>query len=382
MSVLLTSLSSRHDLNPDRDFILHGRGSSYWERKEYYPNSSLTGTTAQLSQHSIYNPDNYRVKKKVYARSMTDLANNLQVLSHEVDNTLKKGVPYDYGEIDKEIAKEMQYQRQLKKEITAADFREPFPGETLRTELDEDELLRMYEERVKQLELTGKPKSPRESQWFVNPNHIVGNTSEAPTLQSVGRSYRYGKTNENVMSDKDKKAMDFFPATFSSAYEMCALDYPACETLNASAPPSMRMSRSKSASKLNKSYTFRTPDRSFRDDQDLDKLFLLTNEAPTIGKSGVYLTSPHQLTLGKLRLERLRLEEAKLLELKRQDELERIRGPRPKWYMSKGPDFHYEAKKNTQLVRSLSEYQDMLDYREDLLRSSGDNPHILNSCTW
>ncbi|KAH3739494.1 hypothetical protein DPMN_046146 [Dreissena polymorpha] len=41
--------------------------------------------------------------------------------------------------------------------------------------------------------------------------------------------------------------------------------------------------------------------------------------------------------------------------------------------MSKGPDFHYEAQKNTQLVRSQSEFQDLLDYREDLLRSSYEN---------
>lgn len=41
--------------------------------------------------------------------------------------------------------------------------------------------------------------------------------------------------------------------------------------------------------------------------------------------------------------------------------------------MSKGPDFHYESHKNTNMIRSLSDYQDMLDYREDLLRSSYEN---------
>ena len=45
------------------------------------------------------------------------------------------------------------------------------------------------------------------------------------------------------------------------------------------------------------------------------------------------MMSPYQTFLGKLRLERLQLEEAKLLELKRRAELERIRGPKPKWYV-------------------------------------------------
>lgn len=38
--------------------------------------------------------------------------------------------------------------------------------------------------------------------------------------------------------------------------------------------------------------------------------------------------------------------------------------------MSKGPDFHYESHKNLNLIRSASDIQDMLDYREDVARSS------------
>ena len=49
------------------------------------------------------------------------------------------------------------------------------------------------------------------------------------------------------------------------------------------------------------------------------------------GSSNVFIMSPYQKSLGKLRLERLQLEETKLLELKRITELERIRGPKPKW---------------------------------------------------
>ena len=266
-------------------FVLTLHFSHFRERKGFYPNSTLTGTTARLSQNSIYNPDNYKDKKTVYARSLTDLANNLQVLSKEVDQTLKYGVRgYDEGEIDRAIEKEVKYQRQLRKEIEASQFSDPVPGETLRSELEDDELLKMYEERVQQLELSGAPKSPKESQWYVNPNHLA-NTSEAPTLQSIGRLFRYGKGSEKVRADKDRIALDHFPVTMGSSYEMSALDYPASEPLDRTAPPSMRRTRSKSASRLGRSFTFRAPDRSFRDDQHLDKQYLMTSEAPVIGET-------------------------------------------------------------------------------------------------
>ena len=40
--------------------------------------------------------------------------------------------------------------------------------------------------------------------------------------------------------------------------------------------------------------------------------------------------SPFQHELARLRMERLRIEEAHILEVKRKEELERIRGPQPK----------------------------------------------------
>jgi len=42
-------------------------------------------------------------------------------------------------------------------------------------------------------------------------------------------------------------------------------------------------------------------------------------------------SSPYEAEVSRLRLEQLRLDEEHLLERKRQHELERIRGPQPKW---------------------------------------------------
>ncbi|KAK2181473.1 hypothetical protein NP493_388g02043 [Ridgeia piscesae] len=69
-------------------------------------------------------------------------------------------------------------------------------------------------------------------------------------------------------------------------------------------------------------------------------------------------------------MERLRIEEEHLLEVKRQEELERIRGPRPKWYMMKSRDFNYELHKNTELLQNKDNWQDLLDYRVELERAS------------
>ena len=53
------------------------------------------------------------------------------------------------------------------------------------------------------------------------------------------------------------------------------------------------------------------------------------------GGSGAGLSmSPYQHELARLWMERLRIEEVHILEVKRKEELERIRGPQPKWLVS------------------------------------------------
>uniref|UniRef100_H3BIR4 Uncharacterized protein n=1 Tax=Latimeria chalumnae TaxID=7897 RepID=H3BIR4_LATCH len=80
--------------------------------------------------------------------------------------------------------------------------------------------------------------------------------------------------------------------------------------------------------------------------------------------------SPYQQELAHLRLQRLRVEEELLLELKRQQELERTRGPKPKWYEMKGSQFHYEARKNNELLRTSKDWQSLFNYRQELLSAS------------
>ncbi|KAM4651335.1 uncharacterized protein O3C94_013836 [Discoglossus pictus] len=105
--------------------------------------------------------------------------------------------------------------------------------------------------------------------------------------------------------------------------------------------------------------------------EEISERFLQTLTEREVGIS-VLEASPYQQELARLRLERLRVEEELLLELKRQQELERTRGPKPKWYEMKSSQFHYEARKNNELLKSSKDYQSIYNYRQELSAASRD----------
>ncbi|XP_039364986.1 uncharacterized protein LOC120387836 isoform X3 [Mauremys reevesii] len=103
--------------------------------------------------------------------------------------------------------------------------------------------------------------------------------------------------------------------------------------------------------------------------QEINERFLQTLAEGAVGRSLIEM-SPYQKELARLRLERLRVEEEWLLELKRQQELERTRGPKPKWYEMKNSQFHYEAHKNNELLRNSQDLQSVYNYRQELASMS------------
>ncbi|XP_032087977.1 uncharacterized protein LOC116518584 [Thamnophis elegans] len=116
-------------------------------------------------------------------------------------------------------------------------------------------------------------------------------------------------------------------------------------------------------------YSLASSDISSPSAEEINERFLQTLSESTMGRDLIEM-SPYQKELARLRLECLRVEEGWLLELKRQQELERTRGPRPKWYEMRDSQFHYEAHKNNKLLRSSPEIQSVFDYREALARAS------------
>ncbi|XP_061457285.1 uncharacterized protein LOC133372540 isoform X2 [Rhineura floridana] len=103
--------------------------------------------------------------------------------------------------------------------------------------------------------------------------------------------------------------------------------------------------------------------------QEINERFLQTLSEGAVGRALVEM-SPYQQELARLRLEHLRVEEAWLLELKRQQELERTRGPKPKWYEMRNSQFHYEARKNNELLRNSQDVQSIYNYRQQLAMAS------------
>ena len=95
--------------------------------------------------------------------------------------------------------------------------------------------------------------------------------------------YKYGEKSKHAYSDKDKKALNYFPITLGSAYVLGAASFPDIEPLQYSVPPSMRKARSKSI-RLTRAdvYSLRSIDR-FDTTPHVDKLYWMSSEAPAIG---------------------------------------------------------------------------------------------------
>ncbi|KAL3882221.1 hypothetical protein ACJMK2_028586 [Sinanodonta woodiana] len=349
---------SSHLMNPDEDFILHGQSTSFWEKPVYLNNSQLTTTTDRLCQHTLFNPTNYKDK---YTRSIS----SLDSLSKDQKNSLNRSVTFsDDHHHDKYSVSTYGQQKLL-------------DGPTRRNH--NEVLYRPYNED--QNGLDSKPWSPHKSDWYVRPKHLLS-TKEYPSLESAGMSRWAGKSHNRSTgtigaaiaseieqkgkvydSDEDLRlSMTYFPVTLGASYELEPFG-----KLTQSTALLEQTRRSKSAK------TWRS--EKFDSSKDMNKLFFRTAEAPKTGSASVLMTSPYVSKLAKLRMEKLRIEEDLLLEAKRLEELERIRGPRPSWYESTGPDFHYEAHKNTELLKLQNNWQDLMDYREDLLRSSRDLAH-------
>ncbi|KAL8571749.1 hypothetical protein ACOMHN_060834 [Nucella lapillus] len=197
---------------------------------------------------------------------------------------------------------------------------------------------------------------------------------------------------------KDLMASEYFPVTMSS-----------CSASEGSTSPRRSRSRSSSHHRLAKSAVVRSgsPGRTpvtdnFRNMKRLEKLYLVTSEVPATGnisdlpKEGYgvlqilrdivdilrqmvpptaasaphAIVSPYLDEIAQLRRERLRLEEEHLKELNRLTTLERVRGPKPKWYELKDTQFHFEAGKNNELLRSHDRWNTALKYRSFELSQS------------
>ncbi|GFS12747.1 hypothetical protein ElyMa_004866400 [Elysia marginata] len=169
------------------------------------------------------------------------------------------------------------------------------------------------------------------------------------------------------MDSDDMLANRYFPVTLGESHSLEMLD-----NVRPATCKGQSRSRSRPSNKSNQRPQSTSPgEQATREERRrLDEMFLLTAESPFMKTAYISFTSPYNDELTQLRLDKLRLEEMQYLELKRQAELERIRGPKPKWYELKSPEFHVEAGKNNELLRNSAQWDDLLRYRESLVNAT------------
>jgi len=255
-------------------------------------------------------------------------------------------------------------------------------------------------------QLSGPPISPQEAEWFLHPKHLGPDTpaslstpSHARPAGTVGAKLAHDKENDasstisngggNLTNLRDPSldslAKTYFPLTLGTTFytesgaasptPTAALAAPAPS--NSSPAPTASLSGSSNALGASRSGS-RPPSRTKfqnggirNEERDSKELHLMRVQAPeTASSSTVLLTSPYQVDLAKLRMERLRIEEERLLEMKRIEELERIRGPSEAWYELKNDRFHYEAHKNNEMIRNQNLLGATDEYKTEILRAS------------
>ncbi|XP_046572533.1 uncharacterized protein LOC124280597 [Haliotis rubra] len=360
-------------MNPDPDFVLRGKSPSYWSRPGYLSNSQLTTTTSGMGRYSpdCYH-DNYDNKK--LSQSLRSMSHNLNRVSSNLKQTL-------LGK-DSEVSTLSQ----------SKDFHS-----SLHTSATEAELARLMHQNL-DLEdsYDGRPRSREESQWYTSPVHMSQtylrpSRSISPvhkTAGTLGALVDQEMASDNqvqremaykALADEGALASRYFPVTLGAAYYLQAADRQTGAPLSSTTLVKSRPSKSQSKTGiLKKSKRAKSAARADEllgntEYKNQDDMHFMANEAPSIASAVKLITvTPYQAELARLRMERLRMEEDRLLELKRQEELERIRGPKQKWYEMKTPEFHYEAHKNNQLIRSRDKWQDLMTYREELSHASDD----------
>ncbi|GFN83265.1 hypothetical protein PoB_000977100 [Plakobranchus ocellatus] len=290
--------------NPDREFVLQGGPPHYYRNAPgFLSNSMLTDTSKNLSQH-LYHPEKYGDDPQLRG-SLRKVSRSL----NRVNANLRRSLL-------------MEDENNTRTGFVRNTFTQAELNEVLRDALNRNP----------------PPKEVRaRADWYTKPIHI----SEKVRVP---------------MDSEDMLANRYFPVTLGESKSLELLD-------------DIRPGSSKGPRRSKCSKTVHRPRSAHAGDElkRLDEMYLLTAESPFIKTANVSFTSPFNDELTKLRLEKLRLEELQYLELKRQAELERIRGPKPKWYELKSSEFHVEAGKNNELLRNSAQWDDLLRYRESLV---------------
>lgn len=222
------------------------------EKPSYLSNSKLTNTSSRLSQHTYFDPENYR--ERHYVKSLGDLASNLQDLSLQFKQKENKNVSFDNISPSKKHS------------------------ETFHTDA---ELARL---RNSDLSFSGKYLSDDDSQWFRRRSqHHKGSYAHssldfekrphtARYLTSTGEEELYTPEERGIfpLSISDSLCLSYFPVTMSAPYELSYID------ANPDSSSKNHSIRPKSAAMVKSAY-------KMKERNGVDREYFMTSEAPTIG---------------------------------------------------------------------------------------------------
>ncbi|XP_005090625.1 uncharacterized protein LOC101847628 [Aplysia californica] len=292
--------------NPDDDFILQGGTPYYYRETPGFVRNSMLTDTTKNLSQHAYNAERYGDDPQ--------LRGSLRTVSRSLNRV--------HGDLTKSLLEDDSNSRPL---TSTHSYSHSTLNEVLRDAMNRNPPPASLLSRT---------------EWYTKPIHLSASVNVP-------------------MSTEDMLASRYFPVTLGELKSLEMLE-------------DIRPGRSRSPTRSKKSKGHQRSKSATRGEArriDYD-VYYLTSEAPNIKTAGIAFTSPYSDELSKLRMEKLRIEERQYLELKRQAELEKIRGPKPKWYSLKGPEFHIEAKKNNDLVRNSDKWDDLLTYRERLLNAT------------
>lgn len=182
----------------------------YSEKPLALRNSRLTTTTSRLSQHMVDIEDNYRDKQ--YAESLGNLAKNLESVSRNVGNTLRRSVTFSGKQLNREL-KDTIDKRVAEKDNVDLWYTSPV--------------------HINRQEYSLSPQHGASSRSR-SPHKYSGTLGAALSLQNIPprqRSYKEeekyeenGEEDQLSLSFNDSIGLKYFPVTLSASYEMSNLD--------------------------------------------------------------------------------------------------------------------------------------------------------------
>lgn len=288
--------------------------------------SSRRSNSSVLSESSKYNNE-FNTESGIHSND-----------DHSLENTEKSELSLDLGSLNSSYNKSFNKSVSFNNKLGASKVEDDDDEANLQEEFAE-ELQRLIDseiidaEKVRDEYVAGKALPPNESVWFTEPLHLTKST-EFPVFERLGIKEQpvfsvrrpagmagIELAQRTVASNcsLSEQVRDYFPVTLGEVPSIM-------KSITPSLPPGSNSITQKRTSQTLSASSSKNDTLTLQAASDYN---YLKATQPFLDQAVV--ATPYQYELAKLKMERLRLEEQRLLKMKRENELERIRGPQPKW---------------------------------------------------